>query len=118
MMASLYEFLDLQASGKGNTEEQAKFKDDAVNYLGLLVFTVMLPKMLFMHLLQSIQVYPNDPGSDPDWEGKPLDSWVIARPIPLHWDYSEMFACSVHSLGCCLATGVIIFKISLTYGPC
>jgi hypothetical protein len=53
MIANLYEFLDLQASHKGSTQEQAT---------------------LFLYLLHSKQVYPNDPRSDPDWKG---NHWIL-----------------------------------------
>lgn len=68
----LYEFLDWQATRKGNQSEQAKFKEDAFNFPGLLVFTVMRPKSHHIQLLHSLQVYPNAPGSDPAWKGKTI----------------------------------------------
>jgi hypothetical protein len=68
----LYEFLDWQANRKGSPPEQAKFKEDAFNFPGLLVFAVMRPKSLHIQLLHSIQVYPNAPGSDPAWKGKTI----------------------------------------------
>jgi hypothetical protein len=68
----LYEFLDWQAIWKGNQSEQAKFKEDAFNFPGLLVFAVMRPKSHHIQLLHSLQVYPNAPGSDPAWKGKTI----------------------------------------------
>lgn len=68
----LYEFLDWQAARKGNPSEQAKFKDDAFNFPGLLVFAVMRPKSHHIQLLHSLQAYPNAPGSDPAWKGKTI----------------------------------------------
>jgi hypothetical protein len=68
----LYEFLDWQAIRKGNQSEQAKFKEDAFNFPGLLVFAVMQPKSHHIQLLHSLQVYPNAPGSDPAWKGKTI----------------------------------------------
>lgn len=68
----LYEFLDWQANRKGSPPEQAKFKEDAFNFPGLLVFAVMRPKSQHIQVLHSIQVYPNAPGSDPAWKGKTI----------------------------------------------
>jgi hypothetical protein len=68
----LYEFLEWQASQKGSLQEQARFKEDAFQYPGLLVFAMMRPKTPVIHLLHSIQTYPNVPGSDPTWKGKTI----------------------------------------------
>ena len=68
----LYEFLDWQASRKESPQEEAKFKEDALSYPGLLVFAVMRPKIPFIQLLHSVQAYPNAPGSDPAWKGKTI----------------------------------------------
>ena len=68
----LYEFLEWQSSRKESPQEQAKFKEDAMSYPGLLVFAIMRPKVPFIQLLHSIQAYPNAPGSDPAWKGKTI----------------------------------------------
>jgi hypothetical protein len=70
--AELYEFLDWQASRKESNQEQSKFKEDALSYPGLLVFAMMRPKIPYIHLLHSVQAYPNAPGSDPAWKGKTI----------------------------------------------
>lgn len=70
--ANLYEFLDWQAGRRGSPSDQGKFKDNAFNFPGLLVFVVMQPKTQIIQLLHSIQVYPNSPGSDPNWRGKTI----------------------------------------------
>jgi hypothetical protein len=68
----LYKFLDWRANRRDSAQEQAKFKDDAFQYPGLLVFAIMRPRNAFIHLLHSIQTYPNAPGSDPAWKGKTI----------------------------------------------
>lgn len=70
--ANLYEFLDWQAGRRGSPLDQRKFKDDAFNFPGLLVFAVMWPKTQFIQLLHSIQVSPKSPGNDPNWRGKTI----------------------------------------------
>lgn len=68
----LYEFLEWQSGRKESQQEQAKFKEDAMSYPGLLVFAMMRPKIPVIQLIHSIQAYPNAPGSDPAWKGKTI----------------------------------------------
>lgn len=46
----LYKFLGWQAAQKGSTAKQGKFKEDALNFPGLLVFSVMCLKSLYITL--------------------------------------------------------------------
>jgi hypothetical protein len=71
-LEELYEFLEWQSSRKESPQEQARFKEDAMGYPGLLVFAMMRPKVPYIQLIHSIQVYPNAPGSDPTWKGKTI----------------------------------------------
>jgi hypothetical protein len=68
----LYKFLEWQLNRKESLQEQAKFKDDAMGYPGLLVFAIMRPKVPFIQFLHSMQAYPNALGSDPAWKGKTI----------------------------------------------
>jgi hypothetical protein len=63
-------FLAWQASRRGETEEQKRFRDDAAGYSTLLVFAAMRKKSPHIHLIHSAGIYPNVPGADRDWCGK------------------------------------------------
>jgi hypothetical protein len=66
----LLAFLDWQSSRRRNTDEQKKFREDALAFPRLLVFATMRKKSPFVHLVHSAGIYPNIPGADPAWKGK------------------------------------------------
>lgn len=59
----LYIFLDRQAIHQTPTE-QGCFNEDALNFMGLLVLTVIQQHSSCIHLVHSVQVYQNAPGNN------------------------------------------------------
>lgn len=74
-LTQLYAFLKWKIVWKVSSTEQGKFKEDAINFPGVLDFGVMWPKSPYIHLVHSIEMYPNAPGNDPAWKGKTI--WFL-----------------------------------------
>ena len=66
----LIAFLEWQSSRRGDSEDQKRFREDALAFPRLLVFATMRKKSPYVHLVHSAGIYPNIPGADPAWKGK------------------------------------------------